>query len=113
MVNLLRIIFGTALISSLSFGNTAKADHQTCKEFTERAVKYVKEFGSEMIDSPKTAYGEKGKISPDDYDKCIIENFEKAALGYGIEVNKRDPENSGGTTYKIVRKSQKRIKFNA
>ena len=57
----------------------------------------------------KFMYGDSGMISPDKFDRCLVESFNKTkgAETFKIEVIKKDmewEENIGGTSYKIVKK---------
>lgn len=103
MKNIGLIVAGITLTAGLTFGGSASANHETCEEFAENSVKLIKNFGNRAVGF-ESAYGEVGMVSPDKYDSCIIENLEKGAPGYTIEVIKKDPEHGNGTTYKIVKK---------
>ncbi len=96
------IVSGVILSTSLIIGNSLNANHFSCIEIAEAGVKFLKSKSySERIEIP---YGRPGMVSPDEYDKCLIENFEKGAQRYTIKVTKKDPRHFNGTSYLIVKK---------
>lgn len=92
------------LAAGLAFGGHAKASHETCEEVAVSGINFLKENGKAAV-GEKKGYGDPGAVSPDDYDKCLVENFEKGAPGYTIKVIKNDPSYAGGTTYKIAERT--------
>jgi hypothetical protein len=89
------------LSASLILGNSVSANHFTCVELAEQGVKFVKSRGEKA--EGEIAHGKPGMISPDEYDKCLIDNFENSMPGYTIKVTKKDWRHFNGTTYFIMK----------
>ncbi len=71
--NIASVVSGVILSASLILGNSANANHFSCIELAEQGVKFLKINGDEA--RGEIAYGRFGMVSPDEYDKCLIENL--------------------------------------
>jgi len=103
MRDLQGVVVGAVLTISLTVGNSAKANHETCGEYANKFIEEVKTSGA-FFTKESWSYGKLGLVSPNYYDRCLIENFEKRIQGYTLKIEKKDSLWDGGTTYKIAKK---------
>lgn len=114
MRSLAAIVAGTILTTGLIIGNPAEATHLSCTEVAEGFINFVneeKEKGKSPIGGWSTYADFEEKdllkyVAPDEYNRCLVETFEKGAEGYTISVIKRDPRYRGMTRYIIIKKEE-------
>ncbi|HJZ18535.1 MAG TPA: hypothetical protein VJ208_00310 [Candidatus Nanoarchaeia archaeon] len=97
---------------SLAFGNGNSAEAVPCKKVVEELVDYLGDSAEKRELAVEaglwTWYGdERGAVSTEEYDTCMIEQVEEKFPGYSIKIRKNDyPRNNGGTTYFFVKKEK-------
>ncbi len=89
--NIVTILAGVSLSTSLVAGNAIKENYPNCEELAKKGIKFLEVNGENKAVGAKAGYDKPGIISSNEYDKCLIENFERGAPGYTIRVIKIDP----------------------
>ena len=97
------LTLGAIVAAGLTVVSPAKATHISCTEAAQILIDKVNEEGESVVGG-FGAYGYGGQISPDVYDRCLIELFEQDIEDYTIKLIKKDPSWGGGTTYNIIKK---------
>jgi len=98
------LVGGLVMAAGLTMAIPASANHTTCNQVAKKFIDYVKRTNN--VPPGLYSYGRKGEIAPDDYNNCVVANFEKNpdTAKYRIKVMKRVPEWENGTIYKSIKR---------
>ena len=102
--NIGTIVASAVLAAGLTAASPASSNHTTCEPVARQFIKYVKKTNN--VPPGYYSYGKWGEIAPDDYNDCVVTNFEKSpvATEYEIKVIERYPEWENGTVYRAIKK---------